>query len=128
MLDPLDDALSRMTASLENELVVRDFLDNFRARDLDQLVPFLDTDVVYQPATCRQIRGRAAVLQLCAAILESFEVFDIVPDRVASSGSIVMLDQTIHVRFPGEPERTLMSLACFEVRDFQITAWRQLQG
>lgn len=128
MPEPIDDAVAKMTVSIENELVVRDFLDNFRAREVEQLVPFLDADVVYQPSTCSRVHGRTEVLRLCQAILESFELFEIVPNRVATSGSMVLLDQTLRIRFPGEAERTLMSLACFEVHHFQITSWRQLQG
>jgi limonene-1,2-epoxide hydrolase len=117
-----------MTASIENELVVRDFLDNFRSRDVAQLVPFLDADVVYQPSACSRIRGRTEVLRLCAAVLGNFEVFEFVPQRIATNGSTVLLDQALRVRFPGEDERILMSFACFELRDFQITSWRQLHG
>jgi limonene-1,2-epoxide hydrolase len=128
MLDPLDDAVSKMTASIENELVVRDFLDNVKSRDVAQLVPFLGSDVVYQPNSWSRIRGRAEVLRLCEAIFGRFEVFEFVPIKVATCESMVMLDQTLHVRFPGEMERVLMSFASFEVRDFQIVSWRQLQG
>lgn len=127
-MDPLDDAVTKMTGAIENELVVRDFLENFTSRDVTQLAPFLDPDVVYQPRTCSRIRGRAEVLRLCEAILESFEVFEFVPRTIACSGAVVMLDQTLRVRFPGEDERVLMSFACFELRDFQIVSWRQLQG
>lgn len=128
MSEPLDEAVAKITAAIENELVVRDFLENFRAREVEQLVPFLDADVVYQPSTCGSVRGRAEVLRLCQAILEAFELFEIIPNRVVASGSVVLLDQTLRVRFPGEDERALMSFACFEVHDFQITSWRQLQG
>lgn len=128
MLDPLDDAVSKMTTAIENELVVRDFLDNFRSRDVAQLAPFLDPDVVYQPSTCSRISGRTEVLRLCAAILENFEVFEFIPRRVAARGSTVMLEQTLRVRFPGAAERVLMSFACFEVHGYQIRSWRQLQG
>ncbi|MBF4613436.1 limonene-1,2-epoxide hydrolase family protein [Curtobacterium sp. VKM Ac-1376] len=128
MLEPIDDAVSKMTASVENELVVRDFLDNLRARDVEQLAPFLDADVVYQPSTCGRVHGRAEVLGVCRTIVDRFERFEFIPNRVAVSGPVVLLDQTLLIRFPGGADRTLMSFACFEVHDFQITSWRQLHG
>jgi limonene-1,2-epoxide hydrolase len=128
MIDPLDDALSKMTATIENELVVRDFLANFAHRDVTQLAPFLSTDITYQPSSCSRVRGRNAVLRLCGAIIDGFEVFEFIPNRVATCGSTVLVEQTLHVRLPGQPDRELFSFARFDVIGAQIGLWRQMHG
>lgn len=128
MVDPLDDAVARMTAAIENELVVRDFLDNFAHGDVTQLVPFLRTDVTYQPSSCSRVQGRDAVLRLCAAIMDGFEVFEFIPVHVATCDATVLVEQTLHFRFPGQPDRELISFARFDVIGAQISLWRQLHG
>jgi limonene-1,2-epoxide hydrolase len=128
MIDPLDDAISRMTAAIENELVVRDFLDNFANRDVTQLAPFLSTDVTYQPSSCSRVLGRDAVLRLCGAIIDGFEVFEFLPNRVATCGSTVLVEQTLRFRLPGQPDRELISFARFDVIGAQISMWRQTPG
>ncbi|RKR76335.1 nuclear transport factor 2 family protein [Frondihabitans australicus] len=128
MLDPLEEAVAKMTTAVEHELVVRDFIDNLNTHDVLELEPFLSTHVVYQPSTCSLVRGRGEVLRLCEAIIDNFEIFRIEPIHVATCGDRVLVEQALLLGFPGQPIRELMSFASFEVHDCQITVWRQLHG
>ena len=128
MLDPLNDALSKWTTAIEEELVVRDFLANVGNRDLRQLEPFLSPDVVYEPSANERVLGRHDVLRMCQSIFDGFETFTITPTHVAVSGTVVLVEQILRLGLIGKPVCELLSFASFEITGFQIVAWRQLHG
>jgi len=128
MLDPLNDALSKWTTVIEEELVVRDFLSNVGHRDARQLEPFLSPAVVYEPSLTDRVCGRHDVLRMCQSIFDGFETFTMTPRNVAVSGGTVLVEQTLRLGLPGKPVCDLRSFASFDIVSFQIVAWRQLHG
>jgi limonene-1,2-epoxide hydrolase len=128
MVDPLNDALSKWTMVIEEELVVRDFLSNVGHRDARQLEPFLSPDVVYEPSLTDRVRGRHDVLRMCQSIFDGFETFTLTPTNVAVSGHVVLVEQVLRLGLVGKPVCELRSFASFEIAAYQIVAWRQLHG
>jgi ketosteroid isomerase-like protein len=128
MLDPLNDARSNWATALERESVVRDFMANVGNRDLRQLEPFLSPNVVFEPNINERVQGRHDVLRMCQSIFDGFETFTMVPTHIATSGRIVLVEQTLRLGSTGRPVFELLSFASFEITAFQISAWRQLHG
>jgi len=128
MPEGCEDAAVRGVAMIENELVVRDFLDVWSARDSTQLIPFLHPEVVYSASTWQEVAGRPQVLGMCDEIHRAFAEIRVALVTIAVVGSTVLTEQALHLRLPGEEGRWVRCFASYEIRASQIVTWRQLHG
>lgn len=114
--------------NFETELIVRGFLAAFNSRSIRSIAAFLGDDFEYQPRACERVTGQAAALAVFAGLFDNIELFEFIPIVVVVSGSTVLVEQSIRVRFHGEAERTLYGLASFTVGAGVVLKWRQLHG
>lgn len=115
-------------AQLENELLIRDFVDRFSDGDLEALEPLIHPHVVYQPSSTRAIYGREGVMEMCRDIHRSFHSVRMNLVHVAVSGSSVITEQSLRLALRDEEPHCLMSFASYDLEQFQIVGWRQLHG
>jgi limonene-1,2-epoxide hydrolase len=115
-------------AQLENELLIRDFVDRFSDGDLVALEPLIHPHIVYQPSSTRAIYGRKGVMEMCRDIHQSFQSVRMNLLHVAASGSSVITEQTLRLTLVDEEPHCLISFASYDLQDFQIVGWRQLHG
>lgn len=115
-------------AQLENELLIRDFVDRFSDGDLEALELLLHPHVVYQPSSTRAIYGRDGVMEMCRDIHRSFRSVRMNLLHVAVSGSSVVTEQALRLSLHDEEPHCLMSFATYDLESFRIVGWRQLHG
>ena len=121
--------LFRGITRLENELVVRDFVQVFGSGDARALEPFLHRDVRFSGMDGATASGRRAVVAVCEQIFTVFPVFTVDVVRIASVDASVLVEEELGVVLGhGAVTRTLPGFASFEIDDFQIVSWHQVHG
>ncbi|PPF16812.1 MULTISPECIES: nuclear transport factor 2 family protein [unclassified Rathayibacter] len=128
MAESWQDASVRGVAMIENELVVRDFLEVWGARDSRQLIPFLHPEVVYSASSSQEIAGRARVLEMCDEVHRAFTEIRIALVTIAVAGSVVLTEHALHLRSDTGEGHWLRCFGSYELRGEQIVTWRQLHG
>ncbi|GAA1940894.1 hypothetical protein GCM10009775_35930 [Microbacterium aoyamense] len=127
-MDPVHDHALNGIERLELELVVRDFTSLLNSRCFDELTAFLHPDVEYRPSLRATVRGRSAVIALCEEIHHSFDEWCTSLLNVAVTEDVVLAEQALRLRLPGEQERWIMGFASFRMHGFQISAWHQVHA
>jgi limonene-1,2-epoxide hydrolase len=110
--------------SIDNDTLVRDFVEAFNAKDSDRLAPFLHPDVVFQAYGDSEVRGRDAVLQVWKGVFGSFEEVEFETVHQAVNGDVVIAEQIHGLGLPGRKVAPVMNMAIYEIRDGAIVAWR----
>jgi limonene-1,2-epoxide hydrolase len=114
---------------MENELLVRDFMEMVSLGEPTALEPFLHRDVKFSGSAGAQAVGKGSVIRLCQLFTQAFFAFELKVVTIASVGDTVLVEQTAHVRVDEQCHRhALMGFAALDVVDFQIVSWRQLFG
>jgi limonene-1,2-epoxide hydrolase len=114
---------------IENELLVRDFLDVLNLRDLHGLDPFLHSDVRFNGSSSSEAVGKPAVLHVCAQVFDNFPVFEVQTLVMTSVDRFVLVEEAVRAApEDGCNPVVLMGFASFEIVDYQIVNWRQLHG
>ncbi|WUD77035.1 nuclear transport factor 2 family protein [Streptomyces sp. NBC_00510] len=110
--------------SVDNDTLVRTFVEAFNTKDTDRLLPFLHTDVVFRNYGDDEIRGRDALLEMWRNVFGTFEQVRFETVHQAVNGDIVIAEQVHGLALPGGPLAPVMNMAVYEVRDGRIAAWR----
>ena len=113
-------------ALLESELIVRDFIQLVNDGCIDEMSPFLAPDVVYKSSASHGVHGRRAVQAMWEEILATFEWVAIELVEVAVNERLVLAEQQLPLKLPGQRPQQKLGLASFRIRDFQIATWHQL--
>ena len=121
--------LFRGITRLENELLVRDFVEVLTVGDARALEPFLHRDVKFSGMAGACATGKHAVLSVCEQIFAEFPVFTVDVVAIASVDSSVLVEEELRVGLRGGVvTRRLSGFASFGIEDFQILSWHQVHG
>lgn len=110
---------------VDNDTLVRNFVNTFTNRDVDLLAPFLDEDVVYRNYGDPEVHGRDQVLNVWREAFHKYETVRFETVNQAVNGSIVLAEQIHGLALPGKQMATTMNMAVYEVHDEKIHAWRE---
>lgn len=112
------------TATADPVEVVRSFLLELEAGELDEALDKLAEDVVYVNVTLPTIRGRRGVERVFRPLMERFGGgFRVHFHTIAADGNTVLTERTDALIF-GRVEQRLWVYGRFEVADGRITLWR----
>lgn len=114
--------------ALENELLVRDFVDCFNHGTIEHLAQFLHPAIVYRASDGPAMRGRALVLAAMAKTRMTFEEVEVVLRSVGLSEERVLVEFGIQLAVGGEVPRWRTGFASFQLRDHLIAEWRQMHA
>ena len=105
--------------------LVREFLEAVQAEDLDRALSMLDDDVIYTNVSLPTIRGRSGVERVFRPILGrmGFRVHFRAAGTDATDHGVVLTERTDALIF-GPVSIQFWVYGRFEVRDGQITVWR----
>jgi limonene-1,2-epoxide hydrolase len=104
------------------EAIVRGFLEACAREDLDAALALLDEDVAYTNVSLPTVHGRDAVERLFRPLIGRVG-FKVHFHSVASEGGVVLTERTDALLF-GPVHWQFWVYGRFEVRDGQITVWR----
>ncbi|MEU4097231.1 nuclear transport factor 2 family protein [Streptomyces sp. NPDC026673] len=110
--------------SVDNDTLVRAFVEAFATKDTDRLLPFLHTDVVFRNYGDDEIRGRDALLEMWRNVFDTFEQVSFETVHQAVNGDVVIAEQVHGLGLPGRAPAPVMNLAVYELREGRIAAWR----
>ena len=127
MLDDSHPSHSGIVA-LENELLVRDFIDLLNDGAVNEMRTFLHPDVTYRAASADVVVGCDAVLAIVRQFLDAFEHVHFRVQSVGLAERIVLVQHHLHVQLPGENVHRLDSFAKFELDGYRIIHWQQVHG
>lgn len=114
--------------ALENELLVRDFVDHFNRGTIEQLAQFLHPNITYRASDGPALRGRAAVLASIAKARYLFTHIEVVLRAVGLAEEVVLVEFGIQLGAAGSMPRWRTGFASFELRDHLIAEWRQMHA
>lgn len=114
--------------ALENELLVRDFVDHFNRGSIEQLAQFLHPNVLYRASNGPAVRGRVLVLASIAKSRQTFSHIEVVLRAVGLAEGTVLVEFGIQLAEPGTMPRWRTGFASFAMRDNLIAEWRQIHA
>ncbi|OII06975.1 nuclear transport factor 2 family protein [Curtobacterium sp. MCBA15_008] len=114
--------------ALENELLVRDFVDHFNRGSIEQLAQFLHPSIIYRASDGPSMRGRALVLASIAKTRQTFDQIEVVLRAVGLSEENVLVEFGIQLATGGGMPRWRTGFASFQLRDHLIAEWRQMHA
>lgn len=117
---PLPDA---RTAESPETAVVRAFLASLELLDLDRAMSYIADDIAYTNVSTPTVRGREGVRRTLAGFLRFATGFEAVNHRIAADGPVVLTERT-DAFVIGRLRIQFWVCGRFEVRDGQITVWR----
>jgi limonene-1,2-epoxide hydrolase len=109
---------------MDNDTLVREFVDAFSTKDADNLTQYLHPEVVFQGYGDAETRGRDAVVQLWKGVFANFAQVKFETVHQAVNGDVVIAEQVHGLGLPGRPLAPIMNMAVYEIRDGKIAAWR----
>jgi len=127
MFDETRNSTFRGIARLENELLVRDFIEVMNGRDVSALTPFLHREVQYQGRDGQAVLGSRAVLALFARFVQRFPEFEVRIHTINCVEQAVLVDETLRASTSSGRSAT-PAFAAFLIKDYQIIGWNQLFG
>lgn len=104
------------------EAIVRAFLEACALEDLDAALALLDEDVAYTNVSLPTVHGRRAVERIFRPVIGRVG-FRVHFHSIASEGGVVLTERTDALTF-GPVHWQFWVYGRFEVRDGQITVWR----
>lgn len=114
--------------ALENELLVRDFIDLLNDGAVSELRGFLHPDVQYRASSAPAVSGCDLVLALLQQFLDAFEHVRFRIQTIGLAERIVLVQHLLELQLPGDDRYQLDSFASFELRDYQIVRWQQVHA
>lgn len=111
-----------MTRSADE--LVTEFCKLWSSPDPDKLASYFAEDAVYHNIPMEAVQGREAIRDFIAGFTAAFDGIDFQVHRQISDGTIVMNERTDVMHSKAGKEIPLPVTGVFEVRDGQITAWR----
>lgn len=119
---------SQGVVALENELIVRDFIDLLNVGAVDEMRSFLHPQVTYRSAESTTVTGCEAVLQIVRHFVTAFSQLRYDIRAVGLAEHAVLVEHGLQVRLPGEALHQLDAFASFELENFQIRRWQQVHA
>jgi limonene-1,2-epoxide hydrolase len=103
--------------------VVRAFLASLELLDLERALGYLAEDVAYTNVSTPTVHGREGVRRVLSGFLRFATGFEAVNHRLAADGHVVLTERTDAIEI-GRLRVQFWVCGRFEVRDGQITVWR----
>ncbi|MFI6762576.1 nuclear transport factor 2 family protein [Micromonospora sp. NPDC050417] len=110
--------------AVDNDTLVRNFIEAFAEKKTELLEPFLDENVMFHNYGDKEVHGRDNVLEVWRGVFQSFETVRFETVNQAVNGSIVLAEQVHGLGLAGKQVATIMNMAVYDVRDGKILAWR----
>jgi limonene-1,2-epoxide hydrolase len=101
---------------------VETFIARINAMETDAAMALLAEDVVYDNVPMPTVHGREAARAVLAQL--PYDAAEWIIHAIAASGTTVLTERTDRFRMPGDRWIALRVMGAFEVRDGQITHWR----
>jgi limonene-1,2-epoxide hydrolase len=111
-------------AAVDNDTLVRDFVEAFNTKDADRLAPFLHEDIVFSNYGDGEVRGRDQVVQVWKGVFSNFEQVRFETVHQAVDRDVVIAEQIHGLALPCGPLAPIMNMAVYEISDGTIAAWR----
>ncbi|MCV7261033.1 nuclear transport factor 2 family protein [Mycobacterium shimoidei] len=111
-----------MTRSADE--LVTEFCKLWSSPDPDKLASYFAEDAVYHNIPMEAVQGREAIRDFIAGFTAAFDGIDFRVHRQICDGTIVMNERTDVMHSKDGKEIPLPVTGVFEIRDGQITAWR----
>ena len=102
--------------------VVRSFLKALEAKDLELALSYVSEDVAYQNMPVPPLKGPRGIARVFRPVFK-MTGFEARVDKIASNGPTVLTERTDAVLI-GPVRIPIHVCGTFEVRDGQITVWR----
>ena len=103
--------------------VVTDFLNAMQEADPDTVISLVGDDIVYSNVSLPTIRGKDRFARAARSYYRYHLGFQVVVHRIAENGSSVLTERT-DALILGPFRMQFWVCGVFEVRDGQITLWR----
>lgn len=110
--------------SVDNDTLVRDFMNVFERKDADLLVPFLHPRIVFRNYGDVELVGSTAVVEMWRGVFANFDKVRFETLNQAVNGDVVIAEQIHGLGLPGRPVAPIVNMAVYEIRDGLIAAWR----
>jgi len=129
MLDGMPSAANEITGeqaetSSTATLVVEQFLEHLRSKDIDRAAALLAVDVEYENVGLPMVRGRERVRRLLRATLgRAAAGFEVYVHAISADGSTVLTERTDVLKL-GRLRVQFWVCGRFDVRDAEIVLWR----
>lgn len=104
--------------------LIRSFMDAFEQRDASVLAPYFAEDITFQNYGDPEVHGRENLVAMWAGVFRLFERVKFETLHQATNGTIVIAEQIHGLALSGRELAPIRNMAVYEVRDGQITAWR----
>ncbi|WP_314146032.1 nuclear transport factor 2 family protein [uncultured Leifsonia sp.] len=128
MSDEFGDLAAQGITRIENELLIRDFLEVMSLRDAQAMDPFLHPEVRFTGPSS-EVEGKTAVLDLCRELFDTLSTFEVKAVVMSSVEQFVLVEEVVWVSFDAACRaHSLMGFASFEIVNYQVINWRQLHG
>lgn len=111
-------------SAIDNDTLVRDFVNAFNGKDAQALAPFMADDIVFINYGDGPIKGRDAVVALWRGVFRNFSQVKFETVHQAVNGDVVIAEQIHGLALPGGKLALIMNMAVYEIRDGKIVAWR----
>ncbi|GAA2853463.1 hypothetical protein GCM10010517_11310 [Streptosporangium fragile] len=109
---------------IDNDTLVREFVEAFNTKNTDRLAPYLHPDVLFHNYGEDEVRGRDAVLRVWKHVFGTFEQVRFETVHQAVNDDVVIAEQVHGLALPGRSPAPVMNMAVYEIRDGKIAAWR----
>ena len=106
-----------------SEKVIHDFCAAWGRKNIDELVEFFAPDAVYHNMPLEPLRGIAAIRETLNMFVTPAEHIEFEVLALASTGDLVFTERVDRFTLMGKTV-ALPVAGVFQVRDGQITAWR----
>jgi limonene-1,2-epoxide hydrolase len=107
---------------------VRQFIDAFNRKDIDTVIGFFAEDAVYHNMPLEPIVGRTAIAASIVGYTTPASRLEWIMPNIAETASGTVLTERVDKFFMGAPGAekwiALPVMGAFELKDGQITAWR----
>jgi limonene-1,2-epoxide hydrolase len=109
---------------MDNDQLIRTFLDLFHDKDAATLAPYLHRDIVFQNYGDPELRGREAVLAMWSGVFANMERVEFSTLNQAVTNDVVIAEQIHGLALPGRPLAPIKNMAIYRINGGQIIEWR----
>ncbi|WFE49766.1 nuclear transport factor 2 family protein [Micromonospora sp. WMMD1155] len=111
-------------SAMDNDNLVREFVEAFNTKDAEKVGTFLHPDVVFENYGETPVKGRDNVVQVWEGVFRTFAQVKFETVNQAVNDDVVLAEQVHGLALPGGKLAPIMNLAVYEIRDGKIAAWR----
>jgi limonene-1,2-epoxide hydrolase len=92
-----------VNVAIDNDMLVREFVQALNAKDASKATPFLHPDVVFRNYGEDEVHGREQLLQVWENVFRTFEQVKFETVNQAVNGDVVIAEQVHGLALPGGP-------------------------